>query len=733
MTRSVRIPGSFDVPTRFFGQFTAANLVRITTPVLLVAVHLYPRPSLTAGTVALLVAGLTVGTGWYLWTPYDRHLDVHLRQAVRWVLGKRTLEDRHFHVKRDHVLVNDETVVGVIEVDPVSLEMMTDAEQGAVHGIYQQLFETVTYPVHVYSRQQELDLTDYLDTIAGRDAENEYLKESYLEYCRALTEEDLTVTRHFIVVRVEPDGLHDIRTRVDLPDWLPVDFDSDRDDSDRSELLRPELDSRCNEVVDALDSADVSAERLSGGELGRVIDAYTETAPDPDVTWTNQSSNPSGEFRKTAYVTEFPSSMELGWPTRLLRTEGTVDIVQVVSPRQASKTSKHLQRLSEKLNAEIESFLRQGYRGTNRLEGLLEDVEWMLDLLADRKDQPVDYAAYISASASDRDTCARTFEQVCNRLRTMQVDFEQPVFRTDQALYTDSPVYADRLNESMLMPAGSAAAGLPFATQRTDCDDGVIYGVDTEDGAPVLLDRFSWSSHSMARMGMVGSGKSYAGKLEILRARLAYPRLQVFVLDPKKEYKHLVRSLGGEMFTLDPDDDTEFDDFAPFSNPVVGFEVADRGQRENAEILVDAVEGLYNATSQNRNKTLVVIDETRVLMNHEEGRRVLNQFVLEGRDTNTAITLISQNASHFTYCREGREILDNMPGKVFMRHDRVPEDVVDYFDLSQREKQELYELKTGTDSPYSEALLKVSGRLDTRIRIDATDREHVVIDTEGSL
>jgi len=118
-------------------------------------------------------------------------------------------------------------------------------------------------------------------------------------------------------------------------------------------------------------------------------------------------------------------------------------------------------------------------------------------------------------------------------------------------------------------------------------------------------------------------------------------------------------------------------------------------------------------------------------MNDETGRRLLNQFVLEGRDTKTAITLVTQNASHFTYCREGREILDNVPGKVFMRHDRVPESVVDYFDLSQREKQELFNLRTGTDTDCSDALLKVSSRLDTRIRIESTPVEHAIIEAGG--
>jgi len=63
-----------------------------------------------------------------------------------------------------------------------------------------------------------------------------------------------------------------------------------------------------------------------------------------------------------------------------------------------------------------------------------------------------------------------------------------------------------------------------------------------------------------------------------------------------------------------------------------------------------------------------------------------------------------------------------------MRHDRVPDDVVDYFDLSQREKQELFELKTGTDADHSEALVKISGDLDTRVRVEATDTEHELIE-----
>lgn len=437
-----------------------------------------------------------------------------------------------------------------------------------------------------------------------------------------------------------------------------------------------------------------------------------------------QTKTKNGEFRKTVYATEFPGQLELGWPAELLRVNGKVDVTQVVRPRDPGDVSQKLSRLSEKLNAEINSFLSQGYQGTNKLQALLDDVEWMQDLLAGRDDIPVNYGVYISAHADTKQSCRRCFDSVCTRLSTMQIGYQQPVFQTRKAYAAESPVRRDRLEEHQLMPGRSAAAGFLFVTQETERTTGVIYGVDAGDSTPVLLDRWSWASHSMARMGMTGSGKSYAAKTELLRAVLSYDELQVHIVDPKQEYGEITRRLNGKVYTLG-EDDLRYD-----AADISCYQVGERGVDNVAE-LADVVRDLYREVSQDQRRTLVIIDEARILMNDEDGRRFLNQFVLEGRDTNTALSLISQNASHFTFCREGQEILDNMPAKVFMRHERVPDSVVDYFDLSEQEKQNLFELKTGTDSEYSEALLKVSNRLDTKIRINATDDEDAVIQTGG--
>jgi len=715
-----RMPGRLKVPARFFGKFTWKEIARLALPSVICVVIV--GSNLTPELVFWLSISILLGVAWYGFRPYNQFLDQLLVNAVTWSIGRGNVDGNDIEeTSEDYVVTDSGEVLAVIEVEPASLEMRTEAEQRALVSIYRSLFETVSYPVQVYSRQEPLSLEEYRSYIADNGSPDQVLKDDYLEHIEGFTDSSLSRTQHFIVIRVNRDRQRWIEKQ--LRKHITY-LDEDEGDTERQVLL-DELDSRCRDILSTLNTADLSASRLEKTELEDLVRSSRRFEPRPSPTYTTRPHDNRGEYRKTVCLTEFPTSVKAGWPSQVMKTDGLVDVVQVIEPRSTAKTSKKLQRLSEKLNAEIDSLLRQGYRGTNKLEGLLEDVEWFLDLLANREDQAVNYSVYLTAHSENREICDRTFEKICNRLETIQIDYETPVLRTVDAYYTDSMLYTDRLRENMLVPARCAAAGFPFTTRDAGQEQGIIYGVDTTDESPALFDRFDWSSHSMARMGMVGSGKSYAAKVEMLRASLAYPALQIIIVDPKNEYGSIARTLDGTKYTLEKGGDYSFED------DVVCFQVEERGQEENTELLVDLVQQIYAAVSQDQRKTLVVVDEARILMNDETGRHVLNRFILEGRDTNTAVTLISQNASHFTYCREGREILDNMPGKVFMRHDRVPESVVDYFQLSQREEQELYELKTGTDSDYSEALFKVSGQLDTRLRIDSTPQEHALIEPHG--
>ena len=586
------------------------------------------------------------------------------------------------------------TQYGAIQVTPTNLELMTEKEALGVHQNFKQVLNQADYPINIYSLQRDLELQPYAEYLKDRFSIRRELWEDYLRYCSRLNDESLVATEHYITTPVTASD------RSFLASVL---------DSESSEDLESEVQRRTQQITDSLNTANLSATEIPAEEL-----ETSPSNPTPRYVSTGQ------EYRRALIITEYPSQLELAWPLELLRVDGKIDVAQLIKPRDSANTVSTLNRLKEKLNAEINSRLASGFLDTNELESKLDAVDWMLDKLANREQQAFDYAVYISAHADNKEDCDQAFEQVKSRLKRIGIGFEEPVFRTDQAQKACNPLQLDPLQETQLQLSDSTAAGFPFATRTINQSSGIIYGEDQYDGTPILQDRFQWHAPHLARFGATGSGKTFHTKIELLRAILAYPDIQVIVIDPKNEYHNLIKALNGETYTVQdrPED----------LGKASCFQVPSRGQSDNIPEIIDLIEHLYQVTSQNDRRTLVVADEAHNVSGVGRGREILTRWVREARDTSTAITLVSQSANDFTQYTEGRTLLDQLPGKLFFRHERVSQEMIDHFQLSEQEEIDLYDLKTGTDAPYSEAVMKVSGRLDAKIRVHATPAEHRLIE-----
>ncbi|WP_207587095.1 hypothetical protein [Halomontanus rarus] len=758
---AIRLPGTLDMSMRFFGRFSTRDLLRLGGPPVLTLLLVLPPTS--GSDLLAILTGLVIGVGLYGIRLEDLPVDVYLRRRLAWWWDDHHIRDGPVAIHAHQYLTKqDGTVCGVVEVTPTNLELQTPNEQRALHQLYRELIETITYPVTVHSRQRHVSLDEYIAHLEESDRSDcershpdtglEAVQTTYQQYCQHLNTDDLVTTDHYLVVHVTPatarlatlttsilPRIHAaLDTQSTLPDSVTAQLrtilpePSDTDTQPRHEAYS-ECDRRCTDLVQACDTGSLAADRLTGPALHAFLEDVHTAAPNPTPEWTHvpntedESSDqeippPGEEYRRTVTITDWPTNLPLAWPLTVLRVDGLVDVTQHIRPQDSADTVTRLSRLVEQFEAEITSQEAAGHRGTNQYRARLQDANWLLDLLADRDDVACQYSVAVTPHDTDPERCRQTLDAVCTRLRTLQCGLDHLPYKTPDAYRIHSPLHCTPEIHTALMPGRSAAAGFPFATMDglETSGTGVIYGEDQRDRTPILLDRFQWRSHSLARMGTVGSGKSYATKLELLRAWLAYDDLHVYVLDPKQEYTGLVTALGGATYTLGDDD-------YQFSHNAVCLTVPERGQDNNVSLLCSAIQDLYVHCAQHRHPTLVIIDEARILLNDEQGRQYLNQFVLEARDTNTAITMVAQNASHFTQHREGREILDNVPAKQFLRHERVGPDVIDYFQLSDRERHALYTLRTGTDSVCSDALLKVSGRVDTTLAIRATAAEHRLI------
>jgi len=425
-------------------------------------------------------------------------------------------------------------------------------------------------------------------------------------------------------------------------------------------------------------------------------------------------------YRRFLTVTEYPSNLDLAWPLDLLRINGKIDVIQQITPRDGGETRGRLNNVKERLNAEINSRISGGFLDTNKLETKLASTEGMLDSLAQRNQRPYDYSVTLSIHGENQGSCDQVFEKLQSRLKMMGIQASEPLLRIDQASKTSTPEHPNLLDETYLLLSNSVAAGFPFATRTIDQASGIIYGQDQYDGTPILQDRFQWHAPHLARFGATGSGKTYHTKIEILRTRLTHPNAQILIIDPKNEYHQLTKKLGGTTYSINNRPEN--------LDSTACFQVPSRGQTQHIDPIIELIEYLYQVTSQNQGKTLVVADEAHNVSGVGRGRKILTRWVREARDTQTAITLVSQSASDFTQYTEGQTLLDQCPGKIFFRHQRVSEDIIEYFQLSEQEVVDLYNLKTGTESPYSEAILKINGRIDAKLRVEATPAEHQLIE-----
>lgn len=590
-----------------------------------------------------------------------------------------------------------DTVLAVLKIETTSLELRTERDERVAHRFYQRLLNAIEHPVYVHSRQYTTNLDGYIDQFEPIPGLEKRQKD-YHEYCQQLYADGFGVAEHFLILRAGQSGE---KSGVDT------------------------LQTRLNTVLETFAATDIEVEPLTGDSLYHFVDRELNQDPDVSPAFSTVPGETSNEYRKTLFIEEFPTEVKFAWPADLFQLDGLVDVTQVIRPQNIDTASDKLSRLVEWLEIEILSFLARGIHGFETLERLADDAKWFQERLADYESRAHEYGIYITAHGPTKEEVEDTYDRIRTQLRLLGIQSGSTMFRTDQAYYTDSPFHRDYLDQVSLMPSESVAAGFPFAT-RPMKRAGVVYGIDKTEDTPVLLDRFSWNSHSMAIMGTLGSGKSYWTQLELLRAACVYPNLRIIVIDPKIEYSDVIEVLGG--YTQIIQRGLVYD----FQERFTSFRPEERGILDHEDSLVELLEQVYTSVSKNQARTIVVVDEAKRLLDHSRGRGLLNQFVLEARDINTALQIISQSASHFTNRREGKDILDNVPATAFFRHKRVSQSMKDYFDLSDPECGKILGLPTGKDAGYSEALLHIPGQERIQLRVESTAEEHRIIDRDGA-
>lgn len=588
---------------------------------------------------------------------------------------------------RDEVVVLDDgTVLGLVEVQSVDLDMASDIEWRVNRDTVFDLYKEIDYPINLHSRKRTVDLSEY-----------------------RCDSDQAVVTDHYIAV-----------TEVPKPDsLLPWKTTESTSIDERIDTVV----TRCTNIRNTLNEGDLSADRVTGDDLREAVQRFSY--PDLSLERRRYSiGSAEKKCRRLLYIQEYPEQLKPGLLSDVLNldTPGFVDIVQSVKPV-SEKQRKKLQRLTSRLK--VEGALTPDPIRRSGIDRKLRDAEDMIEAEASGDERLVNHAAYIVVSGKSWSEVDETVDDVTRLLRRKRIEYEEPWLETPQAIQTDSPFRRDALDKQMILPSRSAASSFAFSTHDKIEDGGIVIGIDTRNGLPVILDRYSWEAGDIARMGKKGSGKSYSAKMTLLRMINQYNNLQVHILDPKQEYGRIIDAVDGLHVILDRVDIKQLD----IGANVVRYTVEDRS-RDNTKLLTEAMQYIYRVVSQDASRKIVLVDEAWHLLNDPEGRQVIGKLVREGRDVNACVELVTQNASDFTRSQEGRDILKNLNGYLFFKHQDVNTGVRSFFNLSSKEAGDLRKLPTGNKAPFSKAI--INGPVNTKLQIESSLQEHAIIEGGGS-
>ncbi len=266
-----------------------------------------------------------------------------------------------------------------------------------------------------------------------------------------------------------------------------------------------------------------------------------------------------GMFLRTIFVITYPRHIGLGWSSPLINLNKTFDIAMYFYPIQAKIILKQLQKKVGVLEAGIFAGAEKGAPRDPISETALRDVEELRDALTQGIEHFFQFSFYITIYAKNDEELDRFSSEVESLFGSKLIYTKAGYYQAEQGFNSTVPLGNDELQISYNMNTSPIAASFPFISSDLTSDNGILYGINRHNNSLILFDRFSLQNANAVVFATSGSGKSYAVKLEILRSLMM--GIDVIVIDPEMEYKHLSDAVGGTFINVSLASDAKVNPF----------------------------------------------------------------------------------------------------------------------------------------------------------------------------
>lgn len=253
-------------------------------------------------------------------------------------------------------------------------------------------------------------------------------------------------------------------------------------------------------------------------------------------------------YFRTIFVSGYPRFVSPGWLEPIINFNSSLDISFYIYPIEGKSVLDDLRRKITEMEAEIATDIERGKVIDPNTQAKLEDALTLQEQLVKGAERFFEFAFYITIPAATIEELDHITKQVESTLGSLMIVAKKATLDMENGFLTTLPFGFDKLAITRNMDSTSLATTFPLTSAELSSDEGVLYGINSQNGSFIIFDRFSLENSNMTIFATSGAGKSYFVKLESVRSLML--GTEVIILDPEAEYKPLCEAVGGEYISF---------------------------------------------------------------------------------------------------------------------------------------------------------------------------------------
>lgn len=262
------------------------------------------------------------------------------------------------------------------------------------------------------------------------------------------------------------------------------------------------------------------------------------------------------KFARVIFLKEYPSFLKDSMLSEMTDFSRSMMLSVDIKPIATDDAVKEVQKKLLAVETDITKWQQKQNMNNNfsanipyELDQMRKEIKEFLDDLTTRDQRMMFVTVTLVHVADTLDELNNDTETLLSIGRKHLCNFAVFKHQQEDGFNTVLPYGLMRVKAARTLTTESTAVLIPYKTQEIIDKGGLYYGVNAISHNLLMCNRKLLLNGNGFILGVSGSGKSFATKLEVELSGI-FTNDDIIVIDPEREYAPLIKMLGGESITL---------------------------------------------------------------------------------------------------------------------------------------------------------------------------------------